>query len=65
MSTTFSFKIDQDVSGATVNLPKIQRDDVTVNLQSLGYGGIHVFLTQVWCVVIYPVCGVKVKGCLD
>lgn len=52
---TLSFEHDHNISSVAVDLLKIQRSDVTVEFQCLGYGGVHVALTQVWCVVSDPV----------
>ncbi len=50
---TSSLEHDHNVSGAANDLLEIQRNDVTIEFQSLGYGGIHIMFTQVWCVVSY------------
>lgn len=52
---TSSLEHDHNVSGASVDLLEIQRNDVTVDFQSFGYGGIHLPSKQVWRVVRYPI----------
>lgn len=51
---TSSLERDHDVSCAAVDLLEIQRNDVTVDLQSLGQGGVYITLSQVWSVESYP-----------
>lgn len=50
----FPLEKDHDVSGASVDLLEIQRCDVTVEFESLGYGGIHLASAQVWRVLSDP-----------
>lgn len=52
---TATLEENHDVGGTTVDLFKIKRDDVTVKLEGLGNGCVHLTLGQIWSVPSNPV----------
>ena len=52
---TSALEEDHDVRSAPVDLFKVQRDDIAVELEGLSDGCVHLTLGQVWSVLSDPV----------